>query len=185
MMSTTIIVPGNAENSQPDALFEEIPRTPTLHELYPAEVEFFKQRFVWSSQTKGFYTRNRYEPAYDEFGKRLPKWRPFKSKGRWQHLYPELVDSLVEKHLDFERFCRSSKIRDRLEPRTEETAFWLGMMAGTKTYADCIDLDSHDVIGWNPVPTRWHPGCHVRSVPAARAQPTADPHDPGRQNLPC
>ena len=30
------------------------------------------------------------------------------------------------------------------------------MMAGTKTYADCIDLDSHDIIGWNPMPTRWH-----------------------------
>ena len=66
------------------------------------------------------------------------------------------VDSLVEKHLDFERFCRTSHYPDRMAPRDWETAFWLAMMAGAKTYAHCIDLDSHDIIGWNPVPTRWH-----------------------------
>ena len=31
------------------------------------------------------------------------------------------------------------------------------MMAGKYTYNDCIDIDSHELIGWNSVPTRWHP----------------------------
>lgn len=155
-MSTDIIVSLAAEKRKADVPGEDAPLTPTLHELYPEEFAFFKRAFVWSSQTKGFYTRRRYDPEFDDLGRKLPKWLPFKSKGRWQHLYPQLVNSLVEKHLDFERLCRACDLRDRLAPRTEETAFWLGMMAGTRTYADCIDLDSHDIIGWSPVPTRWH-----------------------------
>jgi hypothetical protein len=157
-VNKNIVVSQAEELRQADPHCEEVPRTLTLHELYPDEIRFFTQRFVWSSQTKGFYTRRRYDPECDDLGRQLPKWLPFKSNGRWQHLYPQLVDSLVEKHLDFERFCRTSHYPDRLVPRDWETAFWLAMMAGAKTYSHCIDLDSHDTIGWTPVPTRWHEG---------------------------
>ena len=122
----------------------------TLAELHPEEIEWFRNRFIWPYQTGGFYTRIAYEKVYG-----LPKWRPFKSQGQWQKLYSELVDVLVEKHLDFDRFCRTPA--DRMKPPEYETAFWLGMMAGKYTYNDCIDIDSHEVIGWNSVPTRWHP----------------------------
>jgi hypothetical protein len=155
-VSTDIIVSQAAEKRKANSHSDEAPRTLTLHDLYPEEIDFFKRRFVWSSQTKGFYTRRRYDPVVDDLGRKLPKWLPFKSRGRWQHLYTELVVSVVEKHLDFERFCRTCEVRDRLEPATDETAFWLGMMAGKETYSDCIDVDSHDIIGWNPVPSRWH-----------------------------
>lgn len=114
---------------------------------------------MWSSNTKGCYVRQRYEKLVIPFVMTIPKWCPLKTRGEWQHLYPELVDSLVEKHLNFERFCKTSKLGpslDRLSPDSHETAFWLGMMAGVQTYNDCIDLDSHDQIGWNPVPTLWH-----------------------------
>ncbi len=134
-------------------------RLRTLAELHPQEISFFKRRFVWSSNTKGCYVRHRYEKLVIPFVMTIPKWCPLKTRGEWQHLYADLVDSLVEKHLDFERFCKTSKLGpslDRLSPDSHETAFWLGMMAGDLTHNDCIDLDSHDQIGWNPVPTMWH-----------------------------
>ena len=126
-----------------------------LADLCPNEIEFFKQRFVWSSSTEGFYTRRAYEPI-KVGGFTIPKWSPYKTRGRWQKLYPELVDSLVEKHLDFERFCGICNPRDRLAPRDAETAFWFGTMAGRWTYTSCIDLDNHDTIGWIAAPSRWH-----------------------------
>lgn len=134
-------------------------RLRTLAELHPQEIAFFKKRFVWSSNTKGCYVRQRYEKLVIPFVMTIPKWCPLKTRGEWQHLYADLVDSLVEKHLDFERFTKTSKLGpslDRLSPDSHETAFWLGMMAGDQTYNDCIDLDSHDQIGWNPLPTLWH-----------------------------
>lgn len=114
---------------------------------------------MWSSNTSGCYVRHRYDKLVIPLVMTIPKWCPLKTRGEWQHLYADLVDSLVEKHLDFERFTKTSKIGpslDRLSPDSHETAFWLGMMAGVQTYNDCIDLDSHDQIGWNPVPTLWH-----------------------------
>lgn len=134
-------------------------RLRTLAELHPQEISFFKRRFVWSSNTKGCYVRHRYEKLVIPFVMTIPKWCPLKTRGEWQHLYADLVDSLVEKHLDFERFFKTSRLGpslDRLEPNADETAFWLGTMAGDQTYNDCIDLDSHDQIGWNPVHTMWH-----------------------------
>ena len=126
-----------------------------LVDLFPTEVDFFKQRFVWSSNTKGFYTRIAYEP-FMTGSFTIPKWMPFKTRSRWQPLYPELVDSLVEKHLNFERFCRICDPRDRLAPRDYETAFWFGTMAGRWTYTSCIDIDNHETIGWISIPSRWH-----------------------------
>lgn len=130
---------------------------PKLADLYPKEVEFFKAKFIWSSNTKGFYTRHRYHTVYSDSDQPLHKWQPFKKHGEWQALYPGLVDSLAEKHLDFERFCQTCSLKDRLRPADSESAFWLGTMAGKRTFTDCIDLDSHDVIGWAYLPTRWHP----------------------------
>ena len=141
-----------ADNEKPDWLC-------TLAELHPAEIAFFKQRFVWSSNKGGCYVRHRYEKLKVVGAPDIPKWCPLKTRGNWQHLYPALVDSLVEKHLDFEKFYKTSRLGsslNRLEPNPDETAFWFGTMAGDKTYNDCIDLDSHDQIGWNPVPTMWH-----------------------------
>lgn len=138
---------------------ENSDRLRTLAELHPQEIAFFKRRFVWSSNTKGCYVRQRYEKLVIPSVMTIPKWCPLKTRGEWQHLYPDLVDSLVEKHLDFERFWKTSGLglhQKRLQPNADETAFWLGMMAGDHTYNDCIDLDSHDQIGWNPVPTMWH-----------------------------
>ncbi len=134
-------------------------RLRTLAELHPQEIAFFKQRFVWSSNKGGCYVRHRYEKLVIPLVMTIPKWCPLKTRGNWQHLYPDLVDSLFEKHLDFERFFKTSRLGpslDRLEPNADETAFWLGTMAGDQSYNDCIDLDSHDQIGWNPVPTMWH-----------------------------
>lgn len=136
---------------------DEFVREPKLSDLYPEEVEFFKRTFIWASNTEGFYTRQRYHTVYDHLGNPLPKWQPFRKYGEWQPLYPELVDSLAEKHLDFERFCGNCEFKDRLRPAESESAFWLGTMAGKRTVADCIDLDSHDVVGWAYLPTRWHP----------------------------
>ena len=124
---------------------------------YPDEVEFFKRRFIWAYQNDGFYTRTAYEAFRIEDGPTFPKWRPFKTRGGWQKLYTDLVDALADKHLVFYRFSSNWPCEDRLHPADYETAFWLGMMAGDNTFNDCIDIDSHDVIGWNPVPTRWHP----------------------------
>lgn len=138
---------------------ENSDRLHTLAELHPQEIAFFKRRFVWSSNSKGCYVRQRYEKLVIPLVMTIPKWCPLKTRGEWQHLYADLVDSLVEKHLDFERFTKTSKLGpspNRLSPDSHETAFWLGMMAGDQTYNDCIDLDSHDQIGWNPVPTMWH-----------------------------
>ena len=47
--------------------------------------------------------------------------------------------------------------RAEIRARDHETAFWLGTMAGHKTWADCIDVDSHDTIGWYGLPTRFDP----------------------------
>jgi len=127
-----------------------------LMEEFPVELTFFKQMFLWSGCNAGFYVRSAYEPQ--SFGDYvLQKWRPFRSRGRWQPLYPELVDSLTKKHLDFDRFARFHLEKDRLQPRDDETAFWVGTMAGPTTLSHCIDIDSHDYIGWTSVPTRWHP----------------------------
>lgn len=155
-MSESIIVPQAAELRKP---LPDGDRTsePTLADLYPEEVVFFKQKFIWSSNRQGFYTRHRYHPVTSDSGNLLPKWQPFKRQGGWQPLYAELVDSLAEKHLDFERFCRTCPLNDRLKPSDSESAFWLGTMAGKRTSCDCLDLDSHDVIGWASLPTRWHP----------------------------
>mgnify|MGYP000645703491 CR=1 FL=1 len=121
-----------------------------LTDRHPEEIDYFKRRFVWPYQNGGFYVRTAYEQVFD-----WPKWRPFKTRGNWQQLFPALVNDLVEKHLDFDRFCRTPA--DWFKPNQEETAFWFGMMAGKFTFNDCIDIDSHTIVGWNPVPTRWHP----------------------------
>lgn len=120
-----------------------------LVDSYPDEIDYFQRRFVWPYQNGGFYIRTAYERVLG-----LPKWRPFKVRGEWQRLHPALVNDLVEKHLDFDRFCRTwpKWLRAR-----DETAFWFGMMAGKFTYNDCIDIDSHKIVGWNSAPTRWHP----------------------------
>jgi hypothetical protein len=128
-----------------------------LADLFPEEIEFFKRRFIWSSNSDGCYTRHRYEPLYVPVFGEVPKWCPLKTRGGWQRLYTELVDSLVEKHLDLERFHRTASFKDRLFPPTDETAFWVGTMAGKRTFNDCLDLDSHDTIAWRLEPTRWHP----------------------------
>lgn len=153
-MSESIVVSDDQELQVP---FEEFVREPKLADLYPEEVAFFKQRFIWASNTRGFYTRQRYHTECDHLEHPLPKWQPFKRQGEWQPLYPTLVDSLAEKHLDFERFCGNCEFKNRLRPAASESAFWLGTMAGRWTFTDCIDLDSHDVVGWTYVPTRWHP----------------------------
>jgi len=135
---------------------EKSDRLCTLAELHPAEIAFFKQKFVWSSNKSGCYVRHRYEKLVIPSVMTIPKWCPLKTRGNWQHLYPALVDSLVEKHLNFEKFYKLHSYKDRHSPNADETAFWFGTMAGDRTYNDCIDIDSHDQIGWNPVPTMWH-----------------------------
>lgn len=135
---------------------EKSDRLRTLAELHPKEIAFFKQRFVWSSNKDGCYIRHRYERLERPLEKPIPKWCPVKTRGEWQHLYPALVNSLVEKHLSFEKFYKLHPLRDRFTPNSDETAFWVATMAGDQTYNDCIDVDSHDQIGWNPVPTMWH-----------------------------
>ena len=52
-----------------------------LADLFPNEIEFFKRRFVWSSSTEGFYTRRAYEPI-TLGGFTIPKWSPYKTRGR-------------------------------------------------------------------------------------------------------
>ncbi|MDB4777839.1 hypothetical protein OAG68_00115 [bacterium] len=131
-----------------------------LEKLFPDEFAFFKDRFIWTGRTQGFYTRRAYEPARDDFGRPYPKWRPFKTRGDWQQFYPDLVDALVEKHLDFGGYYRPPT--DWLSLHDSETAFWLGTMAGRNTYHDCIDIDSHEVVGWLVEPTRWHPDINPR-----------------------
>ncbi|MBX7105379.1 MAG: hypothetical protein K1X57_14945 [Gemmataceae bacterium] len=127
-----------------------------LIDEFPEETAFFKRTFLWSGCKDGFYVRSAYEPQ--TFGDVvLQKWRPFKARGRWQPLYPGLVDSLAEKHLDFDRFARFHPEKDRLHPRDDESAFWVGTMAGPTTLTHTIDIDNHAYIGWTPVPTRWHP----------------------------
>jgi len=135
---------------------EKSDRLCTLAELHPAEIALFKQRFVWSSNKSGCYVRHRYEKLVIPLVMTIPKWCPLKTRGNWQHLYPSLIDSLVEKHLNFEKFYKLHSYKDRLSPNADETAFWFGTMAGDRTYNDCIDIDSHDQIGWNPIPTMWH-----------------------------
>lgn len=135
------------------------PRANTAQEhlavIYPEELRFFKETFLWTGCTKGCYVRYGYEPQiYGDA--EIPKWCPFRTRGRWQPLYSELVDSLAEKHLDFNRFVQTHPEKDRLRPRDWETAFWVGTMAGIYTRTHCLDIDAHDIIGWYYVPTRWH-----------------------------
>src|SRR5579884_3016855 len=119
-----------------------------LADLHPEEITFYKKRFVWASNRTGFYTR----AGYDE------QWKARKRYGvDWMPLYPKLVDDLVEKHLDFDRFCMTDAHDSPVRPGDGETAFWFGTMAGEYTYYDCFDIDSHDRVGWYGVPTRWHP----------------------------
>lgn len=121
-----------------------------VSDLYPSEFNYFTSRFIWPCNWGGFYSQN----TYQQIGT-FPKWRPAKSKAdRWVHLYQNLANELAEKHLDYNRFCASNPKRKMPE---YETAFWLGLMAGKHAYNDCIDIDSHDEIGWYEVPTRWCP----------------------------
>lgn len=125
-----------------------------LTDSHPDELEFFKRVFLWTGNPKGYYVRYAYEPT-NVGGRWQPKWCPVKNKhGNWQHFYPALVDSLAEKHLDFDRFVQTDKTH--LRPKDWETAFWIGTMAGSHTLSQAIDLDAHDYIGWYSVPTRWH-----------------------------
>jgi hypothetical protein len=151
-----------------------IPALPRLSDAFPDEVDFFTRKFIWPSNRGGFYTRGGY------FGtdKRRP-WQPFKRfDGRWQHLYPKLVLDLAEKHLDFVRFCRTADRKSQVRPRDEQTGFWLGTMAGPRTWADCLDVDSHDGIGWYGLPTRWHACARPRSWRRSPSCPTVT-------TLPC
>ena len=126
-----------------------------LAELYPDEIRFFASRFIWSSNRSGFYTRTGYEK---EKG-----WHARKRLGvEWMPLYPALVAELIEKHLDFDRFCLNADWMSPNRPKDDETAFWLGTMAGRYTYYDCIDVDVHDRVGFYGEPTRWHPDRNSR-----------------------
>ena len=126
-----------------------------LAELYPDEIRFFASRFIWSSNRSGFYTRTGYEK---EKG-----WHARKRLGvEWMPLYPALVAELIEKHLDFDRFCLNADWMSPNRPKDDETAFWLGTMAGKYTYYDCIDVDVHDRVGFYGEPTRWHPDRNSR-----------------------
>ena len=114
-----------------------------LAEEFPNEIGFYCKAFVWSSHRHGFYTREGY---YSE--PQLPAWQPYKQwNGDWQHLYPKLVADLVEKHLALDRFYATADPLSRSRLQRLQTEFWFGTMAGEKTRADCIDVDSHDVIG--------------------------------------
>ena len=73
-----------------------------------------------------------------------------------------LVAELIEKHLDFDRFCLNADWMSLNRPKDDETAFWLGTMAGKYTYYDCIDVDVHDRVGFYGEPTRWHPDRNSR-----------------------
>src|SRR4051812_8352798 len=74
------------------------PRPQRLSELHPDEIRFFASRFIWSSNKSGFYIKHGY-------GQDHP-WRARKTSGdRWLPVYPALAADLIEKHLDFERFC--------------------------------------------------------------------------------
>lgn len=126
-----------------------------LVDLHPHEFAFFKDTFLWGGG-EGVYLRYGYE-AETVGGRVYQKWTPFKARGQWQKLYPELVDSLAEKHLDFERFTRTRRAKDRLRPDEWESAFWVGTTAGRRTRTHAIDIDAHEYIGWNLLPTRWHP----------------------------
>ena len=126
-----------------------------LADIYRDEISFFKRVFVWSACKKGFYTRHAYEPFCKPDGQWVQKWNPYYKNGEWQHLYPALVDLLIEKHLDLERLQQTCSSAHRLAPAHWETAFWFGTMAGPKTYYHAIDLDSHDVVGWTSVPSLW------------------------------
>jgi len=123
----------------------------SLAELYPEEITFFAKRFVWAANRSGFYVRHGY------FGKEQGWYARKRGGDAWLPVYPSLAADLIEKHLDFERFCKLSDWLGPIHPRNDETAFWFGMMAGEYTYHDCIDLDSHDRIGMYGVPSRFHP----------------------------
>ena len=131
--------------------------TNRLSHIYPAELEFFKSRFLWGGDKRGVYISNRYEDIRTPDGKLFPKWRPLKKNETTQPLYPRLVDSLAEKHLDLDRFIRTSGEKVPLKTREDEVAFWVGGMANKQTHYHAFDIDSHDLIGWTLIPTRWHP----------------------------
>lgn len=121
-----------------------------LAELHPDEIRFFASRFIWAANRTGFYTKSGYGAGHH--------WRARKTCGdRWLPVYPALATDLVEKHLDFDRYCTIADWKSPACPRDDETAFWLGMMAGDYTFHDCFDVDSHDRVGSYGEPTRWHP----------------------------
>jgi len=158
-----------------DTFVAEVQR---LTDRYPVELKFFKDVFLWGGSTKGCYTRRFYETANIN-GLIIPKWMPLTTKGNYQRLYDALVNSLAEKHLDFENFCRSRGDKDRLAPEMWESAFWVGTMAGTRTPTHTIDIDLHDQIGWYSIPTRWHSSrtesvdgpYSYRDIPVVRPNP--------------
>lgn len=146
-----------------------------LGTMHPEELQFFKRIFVWAGSRECFFTRSFYEEtvvdgcrtrSFNEEERQLgstrsgfviPRWRPYRTKqGTPQKLYPELVDSLVEKHLAFNNFCRSCSTNDRLKPQAWETGFWLGTVAGPRTWTSALDIDLHERIGWYSTPTRWY-----------------------------
>jgi hypothetical protein len=146
-------------------------RPQRLSAEFPAEVNFFCRTFIWPCNHAGFYTRHQYFKSGDE----LP-WRPYKlASGNWQHLHKTLVLDMAERHLGFDRFCQTHDRKSQLRPRDGETAFWLGLMAGPRTYTDCLDIDSHEVIGWYGLPTRWHPS-HWGNSPLAQLAHTDHNH---------
>jgi hypothetical protein len=141
---------------------------------FPEELTFFQKVFIWGGSSDCFFTRSFYEEtvvdgcwarSLTEEERRLtstrsgfiiPRWRPYRTKhGTPQKLYPELVDSLTEKHLAFDNFCRSCSSKDRLRPQEWETGFWLGTVAGPRTWSSALDIDLHEQIGWYSKPTRW------------------------------
>jgi hypothetical protein len=166
--------------------------TPTpLMTSYPEELQFFKRIFVWGCSHDCFFTRSFYEETVIDgpstrglteqegqlgftSGFLIHRWRPYRTKQQKpQKLYPALVDSLVEKHLAFDNFCRSCSPKDRLKPQDWETAFWLGSVAGPRTWTSTLDIDLHERLGWITTPTRWHqPGRHsphdTRYLPVPR-----------------
>ena len=102
-----------------------------LAELYPDEIRFFQSRFIWWSNRSGFYPRTGYE--------KKKGWHARKRLGvEWMPLYPASWSPNLEKHLDFDRFCLNADWMSPNRPKDDETAFWLGTMAGKYTYYDCI-----------------------------------------------